>query len=87
VNTADLVVVGAKLVERLPDGGALVCRVLELEDDHRQAVEEDHDIRPAVRTRGGPGVEAGDRELLDRQPVVGRWVFEIGQPDDGRSQV
>ncbi len=60
----DLRLVGLELLERRPDRGVLVGRVLELDHRQRQAVDEQHDVRPA-------GVLVlDDGELVDGQPVV-----------------
>ena len=63
--------VGLKLLPRRPDGGVLVGRVLELDHAQRQAVDEQHDVRPA------PVLVLGDGELVDGQPVVIGWGFEV----------
>ena len=56
--------VGLELLEGRPDRGVLVGRVLQLDHRQRQAVDEQHDVRPA-------GVLVlDDGELVDREPVV-----------------
>ena len=62
----DLRLVGLELVEGAPDGGVLVGGVLQLDDRERQAVDEQHDVRPALV------LALDDGELVDRQPVVVR---------------
>jgi hypothetical protein len=53
----DLRLVGLDLLEGLPDVGVHVGRVLQLDDHQRQAVHEEHDVRPAgvVRPLHGTG--------------------------------
>ena len=70
----DLGLVGLELLEGRPDGGVLVRRVLELDDRQRQAVDEEHDVRPAAVLVLHHG------ELVDRQPVVGGRVLEVQHP-------
>ncbi len=66
----DLRFVSLELVVGGPDRRVLVRRALELDDGQGQAVDEDHDVRPAV-------VLALDhRELVDRHPVVRGRVGE-----------
>jgi hypothetical protein len=60
--------VGAK------DGGLFVRRVLELEQPDREAVDEDHEVRPAL-----PSVLL-DGELVDGEPVVGIWIVKVDDP-------
>ena len=65
----DLLLVGLQLLPGFPDRGVLVGRVLQFDHAQRQAVDEDHDVGPAVV------LALDDRELIDRQPVVvGRVV-------------
>ena len=54
-----------ELAVRGVDRRLLVGRVLELDHRDRQAVEEQHDVRPALVAA------VHDRELVDREPVVG----------------
>ena len=49
--------------------------VLQLDDRERQAVDEEHDVRPAVV------LALDDGELVDRQPVV---VLRVVEVDDAR---
>ena len=44
----DLGLVGLELLKRGPDGRVLVRGVLQLENAKGKAVDEDHDVRPAV---------------------------------------
>ena len=71
---ADLRLVGLELIERPVDGRVLVAGVLQFDHGERQAVDEDHDVGPSVR------VVLDDRELVDREPVVGVGVVEVDQP-------
>ena len=67
----DLRLIGLQLVERRPDVGVLVGRVLQFDDGQRQPVDEQHHVRPA-------GVLAfGDGELIDGEPVVVLRVVEV----------
>ena len=73
--------VGLQLVERRPDGGVLVGRILELDHGQRQTVDEHDDVGPA-------GVTVfGDRELVDGRPRVGARLIEVDHaclsPADG----
>ena len=63
--------VGLELLERRPDGGVFVGRVLELDHRQRQPVDEEDDIRPARV------LVLGDRELIDREPVVVLRIVEV----------
>ena len=56
--------VGLELLPCGPDSGVVVGRVLQLDHAERQAVDEEHDIRPAII------LVLGDSELVDRQPMV-----------------
>ena len=67
----DLGLVRLELLERGPDGRVLVGRVLELEHRERQAVDEQHHIRPAAV------LGLHDAELVDGQTVVIREVVEV----------
>ena len=67
----DLRLVGLKLLEGRPDGGVLVGRVLQLDDGERQAVDEQHDVRPPFV------LVLDDRELIDREPVVARRFAKV----------
>ena len=69
--------VGLKLLECGPDGRVLVGRVLQLDDNQRQPVDEQHDVRPAF------ALVLDDRELVHRQPVVGLWSIEVDHADLG----
>ena len=63
--------VGLQLMERRPDGGVLVGRVLELDHGQRQPVDEHHDVGPA-------GVAVlGHRELVDSRPHVRIRLIEV----------
>ena len=66
--------VGLELLEGAPDRGVLVGRVLELDHRQRQAVDEQHHVRPARV------LVLDDAELVDRQPVVVRRVVEVDHP-------
>ena len=67
--------VGLELVPGRPDGGVLVGRVLQFDHAQRQAVDEQHYVRPA-------GVLVlGDGELVDGKPVVVGRVFEVDDAD------
>ena len=72
---ADLRLVGLQLVEGAVERGVLVAGVLEFDHAKRQAVDEDHDVGPAVRLVLDHG------ELVDRQPVIGVGVVEVDKPD------
>ena len=58
----------------LPDGRVLVGRVLQLDHRERQAVDEEHDVGPALV------LAFDDRELVDRQPVVVGRIVEVDHP-------
>ena len=63
--------VGLQLVERRPDGGVLIGRILELDHGQRQAIDEHHDVGPA-------GVAVlGHRELVDGRPRVCVRLVEV----------
>ena len=68
--------VGLELLPRRPYGGVLVGGVLQLDHAQRQAVDEQHHVRPA----GIPVL--GDGELVDRKPVVPGGVVEVNNTDD-----
>ena len=70
----DLLLVGLQLVEGVPDRGVLVAGVLQFDHAQRQAVDEHHDVGPAVV----PGLD--HRELVDHQPVVVVRVVVVDQP-------
>ena len=70
----DLGLVGLELLEGGPDRGVLVGRVLQLDDRQRQAVDEEHDVRPAVV------LVLDDGELVDGQPVVVVGIVEVDHP-------
>lgn len=60
-----------ELLERVPDRGVLVRRVLEFQHCQRQAVEEEHYV-------GSTGVPVLDHsELVDREPIVVVWRIEV----------
>jgi len=63
--------VGLELLEGGPDGGVLVRGVLQLDEDERQTVDEEHHVR-TPRVLG-----LADRELVDREPVVVLGVVEV----------
>ncbi len=70
--------VGLELVVSLPDAGALVGGILQLEEPERQAIDEDDDVRPARL------LAAGHSELIDDQKVVvlrGVEINELGVVD------
>ena len=67
----NLKLVGLELMQSAPDGGVLSGGVLEFDDRQRQAVEEEHNIRPAIV------LALDDRELVDREPVVLIPVLEV----------
>ena len=60
----NLLLVRLELVERGPNGGFLVGRVLQLQHGQRQAVDEEHHVRAALVAALHHG------ELIHRQPVV-----------------
>ena len=66
--------VGLQLVPGRPDVRIFVTGVFQLDHHQRQAVDEQHHVRAACEFR------ALHRELVHRQPVVGRNVGEIQQP-------
>ncbi len=68
----DLRLVCPELVERRPDRGLLVSRVLQLDHAERQPVEKDHDVRPPVVP-----LRPDHRELVDGQPVVVVRILEV----------
>ena len=69
----NLRLVGLQLVEGAVDGGVLVAGILEFDHAQRQAVDEDHDVGPAV------GLVLDDGVLVDGEPVVGVGVVEVDQ--------
>ena len=75
----DLLLVGLKLLERLPDVGVFVRRIFQFDDTQRQAVDENHDVGAAVV------LAFNHRELVHHQPVVVVRVIEINQPDNFRA--
>ena len=77
----DLGLVGLELLEGRPDGGVLVRRVLELHNRQWQAVNEEHDVRPAAVLVFRHG------ELVDRQPVVCVGVVEVQHPRLGAADL
>ena len=74
-SDGDLRLVGLQLVERAVERRVLVAGVLQLDHAERQAVDEDHHVRPAVRLVLDHG------ELVHRQPVVGVGIVEVDQAD------
>ncbi len=70
-QAGEFVLVGLELLPGVPDIGALIGRVLELDDADGQSVQEEDDIRP-------PGeLVLLDGELVDGEPVVFVGVFEV----------
>ena len=67
----DLRLVGLELLEGGPDRRVLVGRVLQLDHGERQAVDEQHDVRPARV------LPLGHRELVDGEPVVVAGRVEV----------
>ena len=67
--------VGLQLVERTVEGCVLVAGILQFDHTERQAVDEDHHVRAAVRLVLDHGV------LVHRQPVVGVGIVEVDQAD------
>ena len=67
----NLRLVGLKLLEGRRDGGVLVGGALQLDDGERQAVDEQHDVRPPFM------LVLDHRELVDGKPVVARRFAEI----------
>jgi len=80
-QVTNVVLVGQELVIGAANGGAFVGGILQLDDRQRQAVDEQHDIRAAHGARLGAQIHAGDRELVDGQPVVVVRIVEVHQPD------
>ncbi len=77
----DLHLVGLELLECGPDGCVLGGGVLQLQHPQRQAVDEQHHVRPA-------GVLVlRDRELVDCEPVVARGIVEVDHPRLGAADV
>ena len=66
--------VGLELLERRPDGRILVGGVLQLDDDQREAGDEQRHVRPALVL--GPLAP----ELADGEEVVVRRRGEVDQP-------
>ena len=62
-----------ELVERLPDAGVFVRRVLEFQQHQRQAIDEQDDVRAAGFVR------AFDGELVDGPPLVLLGVRPVNQ--------
>ena len=62
-------------MKRAVQRGVFVAGVFQLDHAERQAVDEDHDVRPPV------GLVLDHRELVDRQPVIGGGIVEIDQAD------
>lgn len=62
-RTAPLLV-GLRLIEGRPDGGALVCRIPQFDHRQWQAVDENRDVGTAVVLSFNEG------ELIHSQPVV-----------------
>ncbi len=67
--------VGLGLVPGRPHRGLLIRRVLEFDQAQRKTVDEQHDIRPALV------FALDDGELVDRQPIVVRWVPVVEDGD------
>ena len=67
--------VGLNLVKGFPDVGMHVGRILQLDQHQRQAIDEEHDIRPAGM------VGTLDRVLVDRQPFVVGCIGPVNQAD------
>ncbi len=72
----NLLLVGLKLLEGLPDGGVFVGGVLEFHDAERQAVDEDHHVWPAVV------LTVHDGELIDGEPIVVCRIVEVHQANE-----
>ena len=66
---------------RVEGGGFLVSGVLELDHTDGQAVEKEHDVRPAGALQGCVGIDHraldADAELVDSEPVVGGEIVKI----------
>ena len=73
--------VGLELLEGRPDRGVLVGGVLQLDDRQRQAVDEQHHVRPARV------LVLDDGELVDGQPVVVVRVVEVDAPAPARRAI
>ena len=67
--------VGLELLPGRPDSSLLICWILDLDQTERQAVDEQHDIRPTFVLALDNG------ELVDRQPVVVGRVLEVDAED------
>jgi hypothetical protein len=65
------------LLVGVPDGGVLVSRVLQLDDNQRQAVDKDHYVGPPIV------LPLAYRELVDGQPVVLLGIIEVDGPGLG----
>jgi hypothetical protein len=66
--------VGLELLEGAPDRGVLGRGVLQLQHRQRQAIHEQHHVRPAAV------LVLHHAELVHRQPVVARRVVEVDHP-------
>ena len=76
----DLGLVGLKLLERRSDRRVLVGRVLQLENDQGQSVDEQNDVRAAF-------VLVLDHcELVDREPVVVLRGIEVDHAEPVRPE-
>src|SRR5450755_3603005 len=68
----DLRFVGLELLKRALERSFFVAGIFEFDDDQRQAVDEDDDIRAAF-------LDLGDGELVDDEPVVFIEALEIDE--------
>jgi hypothetical protein len=59
------------LLPGCPDGGVRIGGVFQFNDRQRQAVDEQHEVRPAAV------LVLGDAELIHGQPVVARGIVEV----------
>ena len=59
-----------------PDRRVLIRRILQLDQAQRQAVEEDHDVRPPVV------LPLDHRELVHYQPIICGGIVEVDKTDD-----
>jgi hypothetical protein len=68
-----LLLIRLQLLERRPNGGVFIGRILQFKHREWQAIDEDHDIRPPVV------LPLDNRELVHSQPVVDFRMIKIDQ--------
>ncbi len=72
----NILLVRLKLIERFPDVGVFIRRVLQLNHRQWQPVDENNHVRPPVR------LTLDHRELIHHQPIVRVGIVPVHQPHE-----